>query len=110
MTGISLRYGSLSLSLFGFFFVWNWIGILGFLLGLLGLLKFGFVEVLVQFVFFFLGSLFNFLGDGFVARTLSMCVIKLIYFAIGTLWWVLLSMVNDIFDCILSGTSYFTGI
>ena len=54
MTGISLRYGSLSLSLFGFFFVWNWIGILGFLLGLLGLLKFGFVEV---FFFFFFGIL-----------------------------------------------------
>ena len=53
MTGISLRYGSLSLSLFGFFFVWNWIGILGFLLGLLGLLKFGFVKVFVQFFFFF---------------------------------------------------------
>ena len=53
MTGISLRYGSLSLSLFGFFFVWNWIGILCFLLGLLGLLKFGFVKVFVQFFFFF---------------------------------------------------------
>ena len=86
MTGISLRYGSLSLSLFGFFFVWNWIGILGFLLGLLGLLKFGFVKVFVQFFFFFLGfcccteclggwGLLNFLVDGSVAITLYLCVI-----------------------------------
>ena len=52
MTGISLLYGSISLSLFGFFLVWNWIGILGFLLGLLGLLLFGFVEVFVQNFFF----------------------------------------------------------
>ena len=87
MTGISLRYGSLSLSLFGFFFVWNWIGILGFLLGLLGLLKFGFVEAFVLFFFFFFGilllhrmfwgggGLLNFLVDGAVAITLYVCVI-----------------------------------
>ena len=66
------------------FFGHYWIGILGFLM--LGFLLIGFVEVLVKFFFFFfLGSLFNFLGDGFVARTLYVCVIKLIYFAIGTL-------------------------
>ena len=44
---------ALFLSLSLDFFVWNWIGILDFLLGLLGLLKFGFVEAFVLFFFFF---------------------------------------------------------
>ena len=51
---------ALFLSLFLDFFVWNWIGILCFLLGLLGLLKFGFVEafvLLLFFLFFFFGIL-----------------------------------------------------
>ena len=83
---ISLLYGSLSLSLSFDFSCHCRIGILGFLLGLLGLLLFGFVKVFVQFFFFFfwdfvaectecLGFLLKFLGDGFVARTLYVCVI-----------------------------------
>ena len=63
---------ALFLSLFLDFFVWNWIGILSFLLGLLGLLKFGFVEafvLLLFFLFFFFGILLlhrMFWGGGFV--------------------------------------------
>ena len=51
---ISLLYGSLSLSLsLSFDFSCHCrIGILGFLLGLLGLLLFGFVEVFVQLFLF----------------------------------------------------------
>ena len=103
----------------------------------------GLLRFLFKF-FFFWGSLFNFLGDGFVARTLYVCVIKLIYFAIGTLsvfmvefvslyfnfflgfcsilmlligvnffkdfHLVCLSVVYDIFGCVLSGTGYFIDI
>ena len=54
---ISLLYGSLSLSLslsLSFDFSCHCrIGILGFLLGLLGLLLFGFVKVFVLFFFYF---------------------------------------------------------
>ena len=74
---------SFSLS-FWIFFVWNWIGILGFLLGLLGLLKFGFVEVFFFFFWDFVaaqnvwrggGVWLNFLVDGSIAITLYVCVI-----------------------------------
>ena len=83
---ISLLYGSLSLSLSFDFSCHCRIGILGFLLGLLGLLLFGFVEVFVHFFFVWdfvaectecLGFLLKFLGDGFVARTLYVCVIEI---------------------------------
>ena len=60
---------------------------MGFLLGLLGLLLFGFLRFLFFFSFFFgdfvaectecLGFLLKFLGDGFVARTLYVCVIEI---------------------------------
>ena len=72
----------LSFSLFLDFSCHCWIRILGFLLGLLGLLLFGFVEVFVLFFWNFvagctecLGFLLNFLGDGFFAGTLYVCVI-----------------------------------
>ena len=75
---------------------------MGFLLGLLGLLLIGFVEVFVQF-FFFLGFLFNFLGDGFVARTLYVCVITLIYLAIGTLSVFMVEFVSLYFNFFFFG-------
>ena len=86
MVRVFLFSMALFLSLFLDFSCHCWIGFLGFLLGLLRLLLFGFVEVFVQFFFFFvwnfvarctecLGFLLNFLGDGFVARILYVCVI-----------------------------------
>ena len=57
MVRVFLFSMALFLSLFLDFSCHCWIGFLGFLLGLLGLLLFGFVEVFVQFFFFLFGIL-----------------------------------------------------